>query len=226
MAILSAKAIQLNAAYNFTPTLALVSGDLSSYTVTVNTSTNIFTANGHDFVAGVPVRFSNAGGGLPDGIDSTTLYFVVNPAINTFQVSTSINGSPVDITSTGSGITTVNEQPMGDEDDSGSIINEYTDGAIAWDVMVRHEVDYNGASRVQFYWGSASVNTTVNSASLPTATISIIPINGEINMRYAVILRGASPLIGDSTGSVEICQDASQIIPIQGVSFSFTPIML
>jgi hypothetical protein len=225
MAILSAKATQLAAAFNFTPVLALVSGDLSSYTVTANSTTNELTATGHDFVAGVPVSFSNVGGGLPDGISSSQTYFVINPVGDTFQISESISGSPVDITSSGSGTTTVTEMEMGDEDNSGALINEYADASLIWDIMVRHEVDYKGAGRVSFSWGVPSVNTATNTAQLATSAIAIIPITETIDCRYVVVLRGANTITGNALGSVEICQDVSRTISLQGDTFSFTPTM-
>lgn len=68
--------------------------------------TNTITITSHGLSNGNKVVFSSTDtvpGGLADG----TQYYVVNKTSNTFQVSTSIGGSAVSITSVGSGVHTV-----------------------------------------------------------------------------------------------------------------------
>lgn len=54
------------------------------------------------FVAGDRVRFT--GTTMPGGLVTETFYYVVNPTGADFQVSTSLGGSAIDITSNGSGV--------------------------------------------------------------------------------------------------------------------------
>jgi hypothetical protein len=59
-------------------------------TVTASaTPTNRINWTGHGLAAGDGVVFSNSGGGLPGGLTAGTLYFVVSPGTNDFQVSAS-----------------------------------------------------------------------------------------------------------------------------------------
>jgi len=69
----------------------------------VDTATNSLTSNSHAFSNGHRVFISSTGGSTPGGLDSGVLYFVVGSTTNTFQLSASEGGSPVNITDTGSG---------------------------------------------------------------------------------------------------------------------------
>lgn len=220
--IAAEKATQLDAAYNYTPVLALVTGDLSSYTVTADAGTDTFTAAGHDFVDGTPVQFSNSGGGLPGGVVSGTTYYVANAATNTFQVTTFIGGTALDITSAGSGTNTVTEIAVDD------IANQYTDAGQLWDILVRHEVsNYQGAGRVSFAWASAVPNSSNGQASIASVSPAVIPVTDTITFRYAVVLRGANTTTGDATGSVAILEDLGETtISLQGYTFTFNPTYL
>lgn len=82
-------------------------------TVTADSGTDTFTRTSHGLSNNERVFFDNSGGALPGGITSFTApYWVVNSAANTFQVSTIQAGSPVNITSNGTGTTTVHRQTM------------------------------------------------------------------------------------------------------------------
>lgn len=67
------------------------------------TSTNKFTDSSHKLIAGQRVEFS-ATGSLPSGISSSVLYFVRDVTENDFKVSTTLDGSVVTFTTTGSGL--------------------------------------------------------------------------------------------------------------------------
>lgn len=212
------KKTQIAAAYNFSPILALVDGTLSAYPATANPTTNTITAVGHDFVNGTPVRFSNVGGGLPGGL-TMQQYYVVNAGTDTFQVSTSVGGSSVDITSAGSGTHTVTESAIED------LVINYTDASIVWDVMVRHEVNYQGSGRQSFTWGSPLQNMTTGQVSIPLIAINVIPTTGSIKFRYVVILRGANTTPGSGVGSVSSIEDVGETtINRQGQIFTFNPV--
>lgn len=220
--IAAEKATQLDAAYNYTPILALVTGDLSTYTVTVDAGTDTFTATGHDFVDGTPIQFSNTDGGLPGGIVSGTTYYVTGSAANTFQITEFVGGAALDITSTGSGTNTVTEVAVED------IVAQYDDAAMVWDILVRHEVsNYQGAGRESFTWASSTINSTNSQASIASVSPAIIPVTDTITFRYAVVLRGGNTTPGDATGSVAILEDLGETtISLQGYTFTFNPTYL
>ena len=72
----------------------------------VDTGTNIITASGHGFIDNNSIRIRNADGILPEGLLDATKYYVISATTNTFQVSASLGGSEVDITSNGYGTNT------------------------------------------------------------------------------------------------------------------------
>ncbi len=80
----------------------LVTFELHTYTV--NPSTDVFTdsSGSHGLITGDLVGF-NSSNILPLGLNTTSFYYVINPSGATFQVAETSNGSPVDVTSGGSG---------------------------------------------------------------------------------------------------------------------------
>jgi hypothetical protein len=84
-------------------------------TITANAGTDVITFGkasgdtGGSFVNDQIVQFSNAGGGLPAGISAATNYYLINVDRNaaTCQISASSGGSPIDITTAGTGTHTM-----------------------------------------------------------------------------------------------------------------------
>lgn len=72
----------------------------------IDTGTETFTSASHGKANGTAVRF-HATTTLPGGISAATTYYIINTATNTFQVSATVGGSAVNITSSGSGTITV-----------------------------------------------------------------------------------------------------------------------
>jgi len=68
----------------------------------VNVGTDTFTIAAHGYSVDSKLTFGSDSS-LPGGIDFEAEYFVVNPTTNTFQVSNSYGGPPIDLTSTGAG---------------------------------------------------------------------------------------------------------------------------
>jgi hypothetical protein len=77
----------------------------SNVTITI-ASPGVITWNAHGLGAGTPVTFHSTGA-LPTGIadsEATGLaYYVVNPTTNTFQIATTIGGTPINTSGTQSG---------------------------------------------------------------------------------------------------------------------------
>lgn len=79
-----------------------------SDTFTANAGTDVLTfANNTQIANGTPVTFTNSGGGLPSPLVAGTTYFAVSVTGFTFKVSATLNGSAIDITTTGTGTNTV-----------------------------------------------------------------------------------------------------------------------
>lgn len=73
-------------------------------TTDVNTSTDRITISSHGFESGDVATFS---GTLPTGLSLSTSYYVINPTTNDFQISSTPDGAPVDITATAVGTGTI-----------------------------------------------------------------------------------------------------------------------
>lgn len=70
---------------------------------TANAATDELTASAHGYTTGQIVRVSSAGT-LPAPLAAGADYYVVSPAANTLKVAIEPNGTPVDLTDTGSGV--------------------------------------------------------------------------------------------------------------------------
>jgi hypothetical protein len=81
---------------------------VSSNTFTVNTGNDRLLVVGHPFVNGDTVVLTTRDT-LPAGLSAETPYAVVNRNANNFKVSTSVGGSAIDITDTGTNTHTVTE---------------------------------------------------------------------------------------------------------------------
>lgn len=76
---------------------------LSSHIATVTiASPGVFTWNSHGLVNGDTVRFTTTGA-LPTGLGTTRVYYVVNKAANTFQVSLTPSGTAINTSGAQSG---------------------------------------------------------------------------------------------------------------------------
>jgi hypothetical protein len=75
---------------------------------TVSGTTDVFTATGHNLANGDRARVRRADGGpaLPSPLrsDLDQSYYVVGVSGNTFQLSTSRGGSPINVAADGSGV--------------------------------------------------------------------------------------------------------------------------
>lgn len=88
-----------------------VDGACDLYTIPstdVNTTDNTFTVVGTTYSGSQPVHIRTTGT-VPGGLAINTEYYVVNVSGNTFKLSTTYNGSAIDISSQGSGTHTISE---------------------------------------------------------------------------------------------------------------------
>ena len=71
----------------------------------INLGTNVFTIVGNTLAEDFPVTYRNGGGTAPAGLTTNTQYWIVNKVGNDFALSAARGGSPVDITTVGTGTT-------------------------------------------------------------------------------------------------------------------------
>lgn len=84
----------------------------------VDTATDTITINLHGLSEGDSVVFSTTGT-LPSPVVAGNVYFIKNPTQNTFQLSTTATGIVLNLTTTGSGVSTINYDYVFDEVDAG-----------------------------------------------------------------------------------------------------------
>jgi hypothetical protein len=185
----------------------LFTGELSSYTFTAANGTNTFTAANNDFVNGVRVNVSNVGGALPSGLPASTTLFVVNKAGNSFQLSGTKNGAPIDITNDGAGTHTITELAPNASDDLA--------------IWVRHEANYDGAGRVLMNIGEP---TEANPSVCPTVSTFFDPVTA-ISYRYFGVIRDGNATTGNATGILVGTEDygSTQTITSSGKTIEYTP---
>lgn len=80
----------------------LVNPSGTSTTFTVDTTNNLILSADHGLGQNAQITFTTSGT-LPAPLTPATTYYVVNPNSQQFQVATSPNGTPIDITDSGSG---------------------------------------------------------------------------------------------------------------------------
>ena len=88
-----------SADYNLTP-------DKTFATTDVNTGTEKITITSHGLLNGDPVQFTTTSA-LPGGITAGTTYYIINKTANDFEISTTVGGSAVNLTSQGTGTHTL-----------------------------------------------------------------------------------------------------------------------
>lgn len=115
--------------------------------ITPSATADTLTYSGHKLDNGDRVRFSTSGT-LPTGLAETTLYYVVNTsqANGTFQVSTTEDGSAVDITGLGSGQLNVIREY---DETAGTLVGDgsggqftYTHPTLVWENPGDYEIEY------------------------------------------------------------------------------------
>lgn len=79
---------------------------------TADSTTDTFTLTGHGWSNGDPLLIVTNGGTQPGGVTTASTYFLINAATNTFQISATVGGAAVDITSNGSSIFAYNTKSL------------------------------------------------------------------------------------------------------------------
>lgn len=70
----------------------------------------------HGFPAGQPIVLTNQGGALPTGFTANTVYYIVNPSTNSFELSATVGGIGIKASAAGSGTNTAEAPPAGQTD--------------------------------------------------------------------------------------------------------------
>ncbi len=93
----------------------------------VDTSTDTITISTHGYTEGQAVYFTNpTPSNLPGGITQSVIYHIKNATTNTFQLSLTAGGTPIDLTTGGTGTHTVQNSLPKFTITNGSITNTYS----------------------------------------------------------------------------------------------------
>lgn len=143
-------------------------------TVTGSAAANTLTKASHGLITGDgPFTFSNAGGALPGGLADGTQYWVVYNDANSVKVATSLAnalaGTTVDLTSDGTGTTTISDVANDDNGVGGTqrlawqthdgLLGLGGDGAIALTVATGYSKRIPHSPRVVAYCLVATLDT-------------------------------------------------------------------
>lgn len=77
---------------------------------TFDNTTDVVTSALHGLLNNDIIRLTNSGGSLPTNLSALTTYYVINSTANTFKLSLTQNGLPVDFTTDGTGTNRVHNQ--------------------------------------------------------------------------------------------------------------------
>lgn len=193
----------------------IITGEVSSYEFTANPATEELNITGHNFVSGVPVRVSNSGGGLPDGLDSNTTYYVINPTANKIKLSTTVGGTAININSVGSGTHTLTEQPLIET------VKTHEFGLLP--IWVRHEADL---PRQTVNWGTPTINITRQTVTITPSEVVFAPVS-PVAYRYLILIRDGNLISGNSQGEImAVIDNGTATIGIDGLIFNLGAIAL
>jgi len=98
----------------------------SAGTFTAVATTDLCTLTSHGFKTGIKVQVSNSGGALPTGLAAATDYYIIKIAANTFKLASGLvdanAGTPINLTSDGTGTNTVTPQAVAGTAGSGTYL--------------------------------------------------------------------------------------------------------
>lgn len=143
---------------------------------TFTVSASKITKTGHGLENGMRVRFFSSGGSLPSGINFGVDYYVVSKTTNDFRIATTLGGSAITITGTGSGTLTYLRSLFGLGDGNTTfnvpdLRNDFTRGSSSTNLIGIHQDDTVGDFNVTL----PMVNTTYARGSLTTTWPYVAP---------------------------------------------------
>lgn len=189
---------QLEDSYSYrTFWAALISGQISTFSLSVNPDLITFTAVGHNFVPTTRVRISSTGGSVPGGIDAFLDYYVIDISGNNFKLSLTPDGSNISVTDTGSGALEVVEQSLDIQKD------------FELENWVRHEIDYAGGGRQEHRVQDALLSVVNGQAAAVTQPVQVtfIATTGSPTYRYFILIRDGTQTRMNTSGQIDQVED-------------------
>ena len=92
-------------------TIDYLAGYATPFSTDFNSDANALNAPAHPYQDDDIVVASNSGGQLPDGLDPTVVYHVVNSAANSLELALTQGGSPIALQNNGDGLNFIDQVP-------------------------------------------------------------------------------------------------------------------
>jgi|GEM_PF-6483933 len=203
----------LNTLYYGQSFFVLLLNDTRSQFAFTAAISSIITATGHDFILNTPVQVSVSGGGaLPAPLVAGTTYYVRDSATDTFNLSATIDGAAINITSVGTGAFVVTDLAL---DSKLGTVALYT----------RKEItNYQGLTiRPSLAFSDAPTVTPTAIAIMKSITLNNISGANAIAFNRFLLIRGGASAISNTTGTPAIFAVLlSDVIIIAGQSDTLT----
>lgn len=170
----------------------------SSFSFSVNTSTNVFTATGHTFTNGTRVTAVASGGGLvPSPLVENTNYYVRDAAPDIFKLAATRGGAAIDITTLGTGTLLVTDVAL---DQTVRDVVDFTRKELTnyQAQLIRPSVTVTGAPILLLdpVTNASYISITVNALILNSAGTNPLIFNAVL------LINGGSTAIANTTGIV------------------------
>ena len=188
---------------------------VTPYTATVTPvlSGSTFTSNAHGLVNGVRVGLSSSGT-IPSPLLPNIEYFVVSATTNNYQLSATLGGSAISLSTVGAGTITATE-----------VIPGTADPLAVW---ARHEVAYGGSSRQSLSFSALQPIIVRTGWGFTPQVVRFSPTSASIVYRYMGIIIGGNATRLDTTGHLHSVIDYEFALTIaSGTSadIQYTPII-
>lgn len=159
-------------------------------TFTVTAATDLITSNAHGLVDGDMVMFTTVTT-LPAGLSLTAVYYVINATTNTFQVSTTMGGTAVDITDTGTGAHTFwfKAKTLYAADFNNLVVSLHTSGSANFTLKcqgsIQDDVNFNAAKSPTNRWNFVEIISLEDEAKVVGDT-GVVATGTDINETYEI----------------------------------------
>lgn len=190
-------------------------------TSSVNIATDTITLLNHGFVLDDPITFSTTGT-LPSPLDSVTTYYVANPTTDTFQVSLTIAGPAIDITTQGSGTHSVKNDATVTSDqvaEASSAVIQATGDFLAGDITTTTITTITSGTGLFAGYPTGQNGTIPGLTSIALNTTGYGENIANLEVRLSTLLSPAAAIEETAKSLVKVINNN----PNEGVYAYYTP---